>query len=154
MMRRPHAVYVNPWDAQKHVWIVDDHSHAIFKMTNDGKQIVQTIGTPNQKGSDGAHFNRPTFLAFLPDSSFFVADGYNGNRVAKFDKDGKFLWTSASSACRAPRTDRSNTVRDRCRPVTRQVYVSDRSNRRTRCSTATAQGGGLVAGWRGDKPVS
>jgi len=24
----------------------------------------------------------------------FVADGYNGNRVAKFDKDGKFVWTS------------------------------------------------------------
>jgi hypothetical protein len=23
MMRRPHAVYVNPWDPQKHVWIVE-----------------------------------------------------------------------------------------------------------------------------------
>ena len=27
------------------VWIVDDHSHAIFKFTNDGKQLLQTIGT-------------------------------------------------------------------------------------------------------------
>jgi hypothetical protein len=25
MMRRPHAVYINPWDPQKHVWMVDDH---------------------------------------------------------------------------------------------------------------------------------
>jgi hypothetical protein len=77
MMRRPHAVYVNPWDAEKHVWIVDDHSHAIFKFSNDGKTLLQTIGTPNQKGADGAHFNRPTFMAFLPDSSFFVADANN-----------------------------------------------------------------------------
>jgi len=35
--------------------------------------------------------SRPTFLAWLPDSTLFVADGYNGTRVAKFDKDGKFL---------------------------------------------------------------
>ena len=83
--------------AQKHVWIVDDHEHAVFKMTNDGKQIVQTLGTPNKAGADGAHFNRPTFLPLLPDSSVFVADGYNGNRVAKFDKDGKFLWTSGDA---------------------------------------------------------
>ena len=27
----------------------------------------------------------------LPDGSFFVADGYNGTRVAKFDASGKFL---------------------------------------------------------------
>ena len=134
MMRRPHAVYVNPWDAQKHVWIVDDHSHAIFKMTNDGKQIVQTIGTPNQKGQDASHFNRPTFMAFLPDSSFFVADGYNGNRVAKFDKDGKFLWTSGELGMPGGRETRPgyfNTVHGiAADPVTRRVYVSDRSNRR------------------------
>jgi hypothetical protein len=134
MMRRPHAVYVNPWDPQKHVWIVDDHSHAVFKFTNDGKTIVQTLGTPNQKGGDGAHFNRPTFLAFLPDSSVFVADGYNGNRVAKFDKDGKFLWTSGMPGMPGGRETRLgyfNTVHGiAADPVTRRVYVSDRSNRR------------------------
>ena len=43
-----------------------------------------------QKGADGTHFNRPTYMAWLPDSTMFVADGYNGTRVAKFDKDGKF----------------------------------------------------------------
>jgi hypothetical protein len=134
MMRRPHAVYVNPWDPQKHVWIVDDHSHAVFKFTNDGKTIVQTLGTPNQKGSDGAHFNRPTFLAFLPDSSVFVADGYNGNRVAKFDRDGKFLWSSGEPGMPGGRETRLgyfNTVHGiAADPQTRRVYVSDRSNRR------------------------
>jgi hypothetical protein len=52
---------------------------------------VQTIGTPNVPGADGTHFNRPTYMAWLPDGSFYVADGYNGTRVAKFDASGKFL---------------------------------------------------------------
>ena len=91
ILQRPHFVAINPYDPEKHVWIVDDHMHAIYKFTHDGKQLVQTIGTPKVTGADGTHFNRPTFLAWLPDSTMFVADGYNGTRVAKFDKNGKFL---------------------------------------------------------------
>jgi len=134
MMRRPHGVYISPYDAQKHVWIVDDHSHAIFKFTNDGKQLVQTIGTPNQKGEDATHFNRPTFMSWFADGSFVVADGYNGNRVAKFDRDGTFLWTSGQLGTPGGRETRLgffNTVHGiAVDPMTRRVYVSDRSNRR------------------------
>ena len=82
MFKRPHAVYISPYDAQKRVWIVDDHTHAIYIFSNDGKQLLQTIGTPNVPGADGTHFNRPTFMAWLPDGTFYVADGYNGTRVA------------------------------------------------------------------------
>ena len=39
MLRRPHAVYISPYDPEKHVWIVDDYRHAIFKFTNDGKKL-------------------------------------------------------------------------------------------------------------------
>ena len=91
IFKRPHFVTINPYDPEKHVWVVDDHMHAIYKFSHDGKELVQTIGTPTVKGADGTHFNRPTYLAWLPDSTMFVADGYNGTRVAKFDKDGKFL---------------------------------------------------------------
>ena len=28
MLRRPHAVYISPYDAEKHVWVVDDYRHA------------------------------------------------------------------------------------------------------------------------------
>ena len=132
MLRRPHAVYINPYDPQKHVWIVDDHSHALFKFSNDGKTLVQTIGTPGVAGADASHFNRPTFLSWLPDSTLFVADGYNGNRVAKFDKDGKFLlaWGMKGTVPET-RPGYFNTVHGLAAdPVTRRVYVSDRSNRR------------------------
>ena len=95
LIQRAHAVYINPYDPEKCVWVVDDYSHAIFKFSHDGKQLLQTIGTPGVSGADDKHFNRPTFLAWLPDSTLFVADGYNGTRVAKFDKDGNFCWPGA-----------------------------------------------------------
>jgi DNA-binding beta-propeller fold protein YncE len=128
MMRRPHSVYINPYDPEKHVWIVDDHSMAIFKFTHDGKTLVQTIGTPNQKGADDKHFNRPTFLTWLPDSTLFVADGYNGTRVVKFDKDGKYV-TAWGTRGNGP--GQFNVVHGiAADPMTRRVYVSDRGNKR------------------------
>ena len=122
ILQRPHFVAINPYDPDKHVWIVDDHMGAIYKFTHDGKQLVQTIGTPKVTGADGTHFNRPTFLAWLPDSTMFVADGYNGTRVAKFDKNGKFLmdWGRNMSNVHGIAVD----------PQTRRVYVNDRGNKR------------------------
>ena len=35
--RRPHSVFISPYDPEKNVWVVDDYRHAIFKYTNDGK---------------------------------------------------------------------------------------------------------------------
>src|SRR6202140_394578 len=65
IMKRPHFITINPYDPEKHVWVVDDHMHAIYKFSHDGEKIVQTIGTPTVKGADGTHFNRPTFLPWL-----------------------------------------------------------------------------------------
>ena len=61
--KRPHAIYISLYDATKRVWVVDVHTHAIYIFSNDGKQLLQTIGTPNVPGADGTHFNRPTFMA-------------------------------------------------------------------------------------------
>ena len=48
ILQRPHFVAINPYDPDKHVWIVDDHMQSIYKFTHDGKQLVQTIGTPRK----------------------------------------------------------------------------------------------------------
>jgi DNA-binding beta-propeller fold protein YncE len=133
ILKRPHFIAVNPYDPEKHVWIVDDHSHVVYKMTNDGKRIVQTIGTRDQPGADGTHFNRPTYIAWLPDSTMFVADGYNGTRVAKFDKDGKFLmdWGQKGAPPNDTRPGYFNNVHGiTVDPQTRQVFVNDRGNHR------------------------
>jgi len=91
MLRRPHSVYISPYDAQKSVYIVDDYRHAIFKFSNDGKQLLKTIGTPNVHGSDSTHFYRPTFMAFNTDGSWYVSDGYANTRVVKFDKNDNYV---------------------------------------------------------------
>jgi peptidylamidoglycolate lyase len=136
MFRRPHSVYISPYDATKAVWVVDDYRHAIFKFTNDGKTLLQTIGTPNEHASDDKHFYRPTFMAWDVDGSFFVADGYANTRVVKFDKDGKYLmaWGEKGNGTgEAPETRPNyfNNVHGvAVDPGTREVYVNDRGNRR------------------------
>jgi sugar lactone lactonase YvrE len=133
MLRRPHSVYISPYDPEKHVWVVDDYRHAIFKFTNDGKKLVQTIGEPNVHASDDKHFYRPTFMAWQPDGSFYVADGYANTRVVKFDKNGKFLlaWGERGDAGKETRPNYFNNVHGvSVDPATRQVFVNDRANLR------------------------
>lgn len=90
MGRGPHKLLMNPYDPEKHIWIVDDDTHEISIFTNDG-QLVRTMGERGVPGRGPNNFNRPTDIAWLPDGTFFVADGYAGTRVAKFDPDGNFV---------------------------------------------------------------
>jgi NHL repeat len=133
MLARPHAVYVSPYDPERHVWIVDDYRHAIFKFTHDGRELVQTIGTFGEPGSDRTHFARPTFMAFLPDGTFFVADGYENTRVVKFDADGRYLleWGQRGTPPNERRPGYFNNVHGiAVDPATHRVFVNDRQNGR------------------------
>jgi NHL repeat len=153
MLRRPHAVYINPYDPEKHVWLVEDARCQVYEFTNDGKQLVLTLGTMNEPGADGKHFNRPTFMAWLPDGTFFVADGYNGTRVAKFDKSGEFLkdWGQKGDLGKETRPGYFNSVHGiAVDPVTRRVFVNDRENHRIQVFD---ENGKFLDQWRtGDPP--
>ena len=59
------------------------------------------------RATDDKHFYRPTFMAWLPDGTFFVADGYQNTRVVKFDKDGKYLMTWGQRGNSARRSARA-----------------------------------------------
>jgi peptidylamidoglycolate lyase len=132
MFRRPHSVFMSPYDAEKNVWIVDDYRHSIFKFSHDGKKLLQTIGEPNVPGEDNRHFYRPTFMAWQKDGSFYVADGYQNTRVVKFDKDGKFLMTWGQKG--TPPEKRpgyfNNVHGIAVDPESKRVFVSDRQNGR------------------------
>lgn len=133
MLARPHAVYVSPYDPDRHVWIVDDFRHAIFRFSNDGSELVQTIGTFGEAGDDETHFNRPTFMAWLPEGTFFVADGYANSRVVKFDADGNYLmeWGQRGNPPNEIRPGYMNNVHGiAVDPETRHVFVNDRQNHR------------------------
>jgi peptidylamidoglycolate lyase len=128
---RPHRILVSPYDSQRHIWLVDDGAHSIYKFTRDGKLVMQ-LGEFKVSGNDQKHFARPTDIAWLPDGTFFVSDGYVNTRVVKFDKDGKFLltWGQPGTPPNEKRPSYMNTVHAIAIDKNRKVYVSDRSNSR------------------------
>ena len=123
---RPHKVLISPYDPEKHVWLVDDGAHSFYKFTNDG-ELVQTWGEFRVPGNDQNHFNRPTDIAFLPDGTLFLSDGYRNTRVVKFDKDGNYLmeWGTPGDG-----PGEFNLVHSIGVDAQRRVYVSDRANSR------------------------
>ncbi len=129
---RPHRVLINPYDPEKHVWLVDDGAHAVYKFTHDGKTLVMTVGTPMQSGNDETHFARPTDIAWLPDGTFFISDGYVNTRVVKFDRNGRFLmtWGQKGNPPNETRPGYMNTVHAIVIDKARRLYVSDRANSR------------------------
>ena len=152
MFRRPHSVFQSPYDPQKDVWIVDDYRHSIFRFSNDGKKLLQTIGTVNVPGEDSTHFYRPTFMAWAPNGDFYVADGYQNTRVVKFDKTGKYLmtWGQRGEAGKETRPGYFNNVHGvAVDPRTGNVFVNDRGNRRIQKFDAN---GKYIDSWSVGKP--
>src|SRR4030095_13179506 len=81
--RGPHQIKISPYDKQKHVWIIDDQLHMIYRFTYDGK-LVHSKGQLGVRGRGPNTFDRPTDIAWLPDGTYFITDGYGGTRVAKY----------------------------------------------------------------------
>ena len=107
--------------------MIDDERQQVFKFTNNGKKLVMTLGVAGVKGEDETHFGRPTDIAWLPDGTFFISDGYVNTRVVKFDKNGKFLKTWGTPG-KGPGQLRLPHAIDIDKQ--RRVYVADRSNSR------------------------
>src|SRR5688500_17089634 len=130
--RGAHKIKMNPYDADKHVWIIDDQQHVIWKFTYDGK-LVLTLGTVGQRGRDaGKLFDRPTDIDWLPDGTFFISDGYGGTRVAKFDRDGKFIkeWGGAPKDPNNPGPNEIDTVHSNAISKDQRLFVVDRTHMR------------------------
>ena len=120
---RPHAVRIDPDD---NIWVVDNDTHQILKMDPSGR-VRLVMGRKGQSGEGPNEFNRPTDVAFAPDGSFFVSDGYVNSRVAKFAADGSFLTAWGKKGSEPGNFDLPHSVL--VGPEGR-VYVGDRENRR------------------------
>ena len=82
----PHGLSIDP---EGNVWLTDVGLHQVFKCTPEGK-ILLTLGEAGVPGDDASHFNLPTDVAFYPDGSVYISDGYKNTRVMKFTAAGKF----------------------------------------------------------------
>jgi len=129
-------------DPQDNIWIVDEGSNMIIKFNPEGR-IVMTMGRKPEAvpvpaaqerrgagsgaGVAGDIFNRPTDVAWDAAGNIFVSDGYGNSRVAKFDKNGRFLKTWGS---RGTAPGQFNTPHSIATDAEGNVYVGDRGNKR------------------------
>lgn len=122
----PHSLAINPYDPERHLWVIDT-GHQVFKFSNDGKKMVMHLGEKGVSGWSENRFNMPSSIAFLPDGTFLLADGYVNGRIAKFDADGNYLSEFGSKGSGPGQFDlvHAITMDDKGR-----IYAADRRNHR------------------------
>jgi DNA-binding beta-propeller fold protein YncE len=129
--RGPHQIKISPYDPDKHVWIIDDQLHVIYRFTQDG-ELVHTLGELGVRGRGPNTFDRPTDIAWLPDGTYFISDGYGGTRVAKFDANDNFImdWGSAPADPENPGPGEFRTVHSIAISADRRIFALDRGHAR------------------------
>jgi len=130
-----------PNDPEHRLWVVGETKSVIYVFSNDGKQLLKTLGVEGVDAADETHFGKPQDLAFLPDGSVLVADGLVNSRVVKLDKNGKFVtaWGSRGSG-----DGQFNAVHGIDVDRNGHIYVVDRLNKRVQVFDAN---GKHLANW-------
>ena len=139
-----HSVRVDP---QGNIWVVDAAGHVVYKMDQDGKELMR-LGTRGVSGASQSTFNLPTDVGFAPNGDLYVSDGYGGARVVKYSRDGKFLlqWGTRGTGPGEFGLPHNLVVDSQGR-----VYVTDRDNERVQVFDA---GGKFLAEWKNIGVVS
>ena len=128
-------------DKDDNIWCVDEGANVVIKFNPEGHVVMvlgrkweAVEGRPEQPAPGTPppaarvnYFNRPTDVTWDPAGNIYVSDGYNNSRVAKFDKNGKWIkaWGERGNApgqFNIPHTIASDAAGN--------VYVGDRTNRR------------------------
>lgn len=84
----PHGLTV---DFEGNYWMTDVGLHQIFKYDSNFN-LLMTFGVAFENGNDENHFCKPTSIGIAKSNGdVFIADGYCNERIAHFDKNGKFI---------------------------------------------------------------
>jgi DNA-binding beta-propeller fold protein YncE len=137
-----HTVRVDPDD---NVWVVDEGSNMIIKVDPTGLVSMvlgrkpESIDWWEEYVEAGQHepegerpqarqgtYNRPTDVAWGPDGSIFISDGYNNARVVKLAPDGTWVKSFGEYGT----GDGQMRIVHAIAAGYGHVYVADRSNRR------------------------
>jgi peptidylamidoglycolate lyase len=120
--RLPHGLTI---DAHNDVWLTDAALHQVFKFSHDGEPLL-TLGEPGVARWSRAHFNRPTDVAFGAAGDIYVTDGYENQRVVRFDARGNYVgeWGRPGNQAGEFALPHGIARRDE------RLYVADRDNQR------------------------
>ncbi|HVW87447.1 MAG TPA: peptidyl-alpha-hydroxyglycine alpha-amidating lyase family protein [Bryobacteraceae bacterium] len=135
-----HGIRVDP---EGNVWLIDVAGHKVLKMSPEGRVLLFIGGVGNAPGDNESTeaFNRPTNIAFGPNGTFFVSDGYVNSRVVKFDRNGDFI---AKWGRKGNGDGEFNLVHDVVLDKRGRVIVADRNNDRIQVFD---QNGKFIARW-------
>ena len=102
---------------------------SLDQLTPDGRTLVKALGEHGVTAADDRHFGRPAEIAWLPDGTMFVADGYQNRRVVKLDKNGTFI-TAWGTEGKGPGQFGGIVHCVAVDPQQHRVYVADAGNHR------------------------
>jgi DNA-binding beta-propeller fold protein YncE len=126
-------------DPADNIWVVDQMTEMVMKFNPQGKLLMllgrkaENVSVPaREPKNDGAGrpqdlFSRPTDVAWDAAGDIFVADGLGNARIAKFDKDGKFI---KSWGKRGTGNGEFANVRSIAVDAQGNVYAADGGNKR------------------------
>jgi DNA-binding beta-propeller fold protein YncE len=92
----------------------------------EGVEATPPPGTPPPPAQP-YRFARPTDITWDPAGNIFIADGYVNSRVAKYDKNGRFV---KEVGTRGTQPGQLNTPHSITSDAKGNIYVADRQNRR------------------------
>jgi streptogramin lyase len=133
-----HAVRV---DKEDNIWVIDKGSDMIIKFNPEGR-VMMVFGRKKEASDEGAEawkhpnpplpalpgqFRQPTDVAWDPQGDLFISDGYINSRVAKYDKNGRWV-KSFGTPGKGP--GEFNTPHSIAADAKGSIYVADRGNRR------------------------
>jgi DNA-binding beta-propeller fold protein YncE len=125
---------------------VHETAHQIFVFSNDGRDLLMTLGEKNVAASDETHFGKPLDVAFLPDGRIVVADGFDNARVVVLDGEGTYLTEFGE---RGDGPGQFNVVHSLAVGPDGLLFVADRENRRIQVFRESGDAFAPIDQWTG-----
>ena len=133
-----HAVRV---DKDDNIWVTDKGSDMVIKFNPAGR-VLMVFGRKQEASDESTgplkhsrpplppidgQFRQVTDVTWDPAGNTYISDGYINSRVAKIDKDGKWLMSFGEPG---DQPGQFNTPHSIAADLQGNIYVADRGNRR------------------------